>query len=61
VSHAWQHVNVAIRRSLEDISLAQLAGLERVALRSPDLSGTAKTEKRLSEVPLVRLARSTQD
>lgn len=29
VGHAWQRVNAAIRRALNDISLAQLAGLER--------------------------------
>ncbi len=44
VGHAWQIVNVAIRRSLEDISLAQLAGFERVKTRGV-------------EVPLVRMPR----
>jgi FeS assembly SUF system regulator len=29
VGHAWQKVNAAIRRALNDISLAQLAGSER--------------------------------
>src|SRR5215831_3657951 len=38
VSHAWQHVNLAIRRSLEEMSLAQLAGFERIALRGPTFS-----------------------
>ncbi|MEZ5487472.1 MAG: SUF system Fe-S cluster assembly regulator [Steroidobacteraceae bacterium] len=28
VGHAWQRVNLSIRRSLRDISLAQLAGLD---------------------------------
>jgi FeS assembly SUF system regulator len=28
VGHAWQRVNLAIRRSLYDVSLAQLAGLD---------------------------------
>jgi FeS assembly SUF system regulator len=42
VGHAWQRVNGAIRRALTDISLAQLAGMER---------GTTTT------VPLTRLAR----
>jgi FeS assembly SUF system regulator len=46
VGQAWQKVNRAIRRSLEDISLAQLAGFER--------SGRAV------EVPLVRMPRTTQ-
>jgi FeS assembly SUF system regulator len=54
VGHAWQHVNVAIRRSLEDISLAQLAGFERVAMRAPNLA--ARTE-----APLVRMPRPNQD
>jgi FeS assembly SUF system regulator len=52
VGHAWQHVNLAIRRSLEDISLAQLAGFERVSMRAPDL--------RANEVPLVRMTRPVQ-
>jgi FeS assembly SUF system regulator len=46
VGQAWQKVNLAIRRSLEDISLAQLAGFERTG--------------RALEVPLVRMPRSTQ-
>ena len=53
VGHAWQHVNLAIRRSLEEISLAQLAGFERVAMRTPDL--------RIKEVPLVRMPRPGQE
>src|SRR5690606_40664158 len=28
VGHAWQHLNLAIRRALYDVSLAQLAGLD---------------------------------
>jgi len=35
---AWQRVNAAIRRSLEDLSLAQLSGQETVALWRPELS-----------------------
>lgn len=34
---AWQHINDAIRRSLDDISLAQLSGQEAVAVWRPDL------------------------
>lgn len=56
VGHAWQHVNVAIRRSLEDITLAQLAGFERVAMRGPELR-TARG----NEAPLVRMPRPIQD
>jgi FeS assembly SUF system regulator len=44
VGHAWQKVNVAIRRSLEDITLAQMAGLGRAT--------------RVHEVPLVRMSRT---
>jgi FeS assembly SUF system regulator len=46
VGHAWQRVNTAIRRALSEISLAQLAGLER---------GVIVT------VPLSRLVRATHD
>jgi len=53
VGHAWRHVNLAIRRSLEDMSLAQLAGFERVNLRSPDLAAPM----RAGEAPLVRMSR----
>jgi FeS assembly SUF system regulator len=46
VGHAWQRVNGAIRRALTDISLAQLAGMERGATTT---------------VPLTRLARSQHE
>jgi FeS assembly SUF system regulator len=39
---AWQHVNTAIRRSLEQISLAQLSGQEAVATWRPELAGTLR-------------------
>ena len=35
---SWQRINGAIRRSLEEISLAQLSGHEAVAVWRPDLS-----------------------
>jgi len=35
---AWQRVNVAIRRSLDQLSLAQLSGQEAVAVWHPELS-----------------------
>jgi len=57
VGNAWQHVNRAIRRSLEDTSLAQLAGFERVALRGPDLAAKARG----TEAPLVRMPRPIQN
>jgi FeS assembly SUF system regulator len=34
---AWQRINGAIRRSLDEISLAQLAGQETVAIWRPEL------------------------
>lgn len=49
VGHAWQRVNLAIRRSLDDISLSQLAGLERIATIKPGVA------------PLVRMPRPVQD
>jgi FeS assembly SUF system regulator len=45
VGHTWQRVNGAIRRALSDISLAQLAGIER---------GT-------TTVPLTRLVRAPHE
>jgi FeS assembly SUF system regulator len=33
VGRAWQRVNTALRRSLHDVSLAQLAGLDNAELR----------------------------
>ncbi len=44
VGRAWQRVNFAIRRTLNDITLAQLAGLEAAPIRAVeanlDLRGT---------------------
>ncbi len=37
VGRAWQRVNLSIRRSLHDISLAQLAGLDGATLRLPPI------------------------
>lgn len=39
---AWQHINGAIRRSLDEISLAQLSGQEAVAVWRPRLDATAR-------------------
>jgi len=39
---AWQSVNVAIRRSLDQLSLAQLSGQEAVAVWRPELSSMAR-------------------
>jgi FeS assembly SUF system regulator len=35
VSRGWQRLNLAVRRSLEDVNLAQLAGLEGAPARPP--------------------------
>lgn len=51
--HSWQRVNAAIRRALNDISLSQLAGLERVAVRGLDLS----TANRSTVATLTRMPR----
>ncbi len=37
VSGAWQRVNAAIRRALEDVTLQQLAGLDMESMRIPGL------------------------
>jgi FeS assembly SUF system regulator len=42
VGNAWQRVNGAIRGALNEISLAQLAGIERTAMRAPDLAASLK-------------------
>jgi FeS assembly SUF system regulator len=52
VGHSWQRVNAAIHRALKDVSLSQLAGLDRAALNSLDLNST-----RGKEVPLTRMPR----
>ena len=52
VGHAWQRVNAAIRHALNDVSLSQLAGLERTALKSLDLH-----PQRIKEAPLTRMNR----
>jgi FeS assembly SUF system regulator len=38
VGSAWQRVNAAIRRALEDVTLRQLAGLDSASLRVADLA-----------------------
>lgn len=46
VGHVWQRVNAAIRRALNDVTLAQLAGIERSSSTS---------------VPLTRITRATHE
>lgn len=38
VGHAWQRVNAAIRKALNDITLAQMSGMERSATTSVPLT-----------------------
>jgi FeS assembly SUF system regulator len=42
VSRVWQRLNLAIRRSLYEISLAQLAGIEATQARLPTLEREVK-------------------
>ena len=44
VGGAWQRVNAAIRRALEDVTLQQLAGLDASALRVADLAAEIRVE-----------------
>lgn len=39
---AWQRINGAIRRSLDEVTLAQLSGQEAVAVWRPDLASTVR-------------------
>jgi len=47
VGHSWQRVNAAIHRALREVSLSQLAGLERCTVRVPDLAGGRVMTQRL--------------
>jgi FeS assembly SUF system regulator len=40
--HAWQRINGAIRRSLDEITLAQLSGQEAVPVWRPHLTGAMR-------------------
>ena len=50
VGRAWQRLNLAIRRSLYDVSLAQLAGIDATQIRLPalerELKGAGRTPAR---------------
>src|SRR5882724_10590976 len=43
VSRVWQRLNLAIRRSLYEVSLAQLAGIDSTQVRLPQLEQEMKT------------------
>lgn len=51
VGHSWQRVNEAIRRALTEVSLSQLAGLERVSVRPLDLVGRRPITATLTRMP----------
>src|SRR5262249_31261154 len=42
VGRVWQRLNLAIRRSLYDVSLAQLAGIDSTQVRLPELEREVK-------------------
>lgn len=42
VGRVWQRLNLAIRRSLQDVSLAQLAGIDSSQVRLPTLEREVK-------------------
>jgi FeS assembly SUF system regulator len=42
VGRVWQRLNIAIRRSLQDVSLAQLAGIDASQVRLPTLEREVK-------------------
>ena len=43
VGKVWQRLNLAIRRSLYEVSLAQMAGLDPTQVRLPELERETKT------------------
>jgi DNA-binding IscR family transcriptional regulator len=43
VGRVWQRLNLAIRRSLYEVSLAQLAGIDSTQVRLPQLEQEMKT------------------
>lgn len=45
VGHAWQRVNAAIQRALNDISLAQLSGIERPVATTFPLNRVARVSE----------------
>ena len=53
VGSAWQRVNAAIRRALEEVTLRQLAGLDAGFLRVADLASEIRVE------PLVNTEKTT--
>jgi FeS assembly SUF system regulator len=50
VGGAWQRVNAAIRRALEDVTLQQLAGLDSVGLRVGPLAAEIRVHHQTSRI-----------
>ena len=51
VGGAWQRVNAAIRRALEDVTLHQLAGLDSTGLRVADLAADIRVKSQQTPSP----------
>jgi FeS assembly SUF system regulator len=51
VGGAWQRVNAAIRRALEDVTLHQLAGLDAAGLRVADLAADIRVKSQITPSP----------
>jgi FeS assembly SUF system regulator len=51
VGRVWQRLNLAIRRALYDVSLAQLAGLDAAPARLPSLERDMKAAASRSRAP----------
>ena len=51
VGSAWQRVNAAIRRALEDVTLHQLAGLDSAGLRVPELAADIRVKSQQTPSP----------
>jgi len=51
VGRVWQRLNLAIRRALYDVSLAQLAGLDAAPARLPSLERDMKAAASRGRVP----------
>lgn len=54
VGHSWQRVNMAIRHALDDVSLSQLAGLDRTPIKSMSLKKIPQTVSPLTRMPRPR-------
>ena len=50
VGHVWQRLNLAVRRSLFDVNLAQLAGIDPIAVPLPALERDVKAA--VAHVPI---------